>query len=297
VPNQVANFGGGSPSLTIDKNGTVYAAWQSNASNITPAPLPGIFVSKSSDQGKTWETTLASPFAVANGGRWQLRWSAKGGSQGSLHLVYQGRPRPEIAGEFDIFYRRSTDGGKSWTEPKTLNDDPPQEFAGTQVNPNLSVSRNGRVDVVWFDTRDDPGIRSNDVYYTYSTDNGDSFAKNVRVTDRTIDRRVGVFANNFDQTAPPGVVSTNEYALVGWDDTRNATPGELGAGTQDVYTTQVQFTAVGGGASKTAKIALAAVAGLLAVGLVLLIVALAARRRAGPTVPGKRTDVQAPAKV
>ena len=66
--------------------------------------------------------------------------------------------------------------------------------------PNITFAPNGRGDVVWWDTRDDPGIRANDVYYAYSTDNGSTWSKNVRVTDQSIDRRLGVWANNSTRT-------------------------------------------------------------------------------------------------
>src|SRR5207253_642171 len=46
-------------------------------------------------------------------------------------------------------------------------------------------------------------------------------------------------------------------------------------------TPAVQYEAIGGGASKTAKLIVAGCVGLLAVGLVLLVVALAARSRSG----------------
>jgi hypothetical protein len=165
------------------------------------------------------------------------------------------------------------------------------------------------VDVAWWDTRDDPGIRANDVYYTYSEDGGETWARNMRITDQTIDRRFGVWGNNYDQNSPVSLASVNEYAIIGWDDTRfsRGDDGEIvasdpvldagiGSGTQDIFVSTVQFTAVGGGASKTAKIVLAGVIGLLAVGLILLVIAMSSRRRAGEPA-GPKPSKKAPAKV
>ena len=73
---------------------------------------------------------------------------------------------------------------------------------------------------------DDPGIRSNDVYYAYSDDDGRTWSANRRITDRSVDRRLGVWGANYDINSPPSVASTNAYAIFGWDDTRN---------TEDVY--------------------------------------------------------------
>ena len=77
------------------------------------------------------------------------------------------------------------------------------------------------------------------------TDNGTTWSKNLRVTDRIVDRRIGVFDNDFDVSAPPGLATSNDYIIVGWDDTLNATPVELGAGTQDLFTAAVQYQAWG----------------------------------------------------
>ena len=79
----------------------------------------------------------------------------------------------------------------------------------------------------------------NDVYHTFSTDNGVTWAKNDRITDQSIDRRIGVFGSGYDVSSPPGIASTNAYTIIGWDDTRNTDPTvglnlEKGAGLQDI---------------------------------------------------------------
>jgi hypothetical protein len=124
------------------------------------------------------------------------------------------------------------------------------------------------------------------VYYTSSTDNGTSWSKNIRITDQSIDRKIGVFANNADVNAPPALASTSAFTLVAWDDTRNGDPvGQA----QDIYASTVQFKKVGGGTSKGAKLALAGVVGLLVVGLALLAVAMVTRTTDGPP-PGGTTE-------
>ncbi|MDQ4090436.1 MAG: hypothetical protein M3163_09060, partial [Actinomycetota bacterium] len=61
-----------------------------------------------------------------------------------------------------------------------------------------------------------------------------------------------------------------------------------------IFTANAQFEAIGGGTPRAAKIVLAAVAGLLAVGLILLAVAVGSRRRTGGPGPGYQADVEAP---
>ena len=92
-------------------------------------------------------------------------------------------------------------------------------------------------------------------------------------------------------SAPPGLASTNAYAVLGWDDTRLTDPNfadnaAVGGGLQDIFTAAVQYEAVGGGTSSAVKIALAAVVGLLAVGLILFVAALTARRGRDGSAPG-----------
>ena len=158
---------------------------------------------------------------------------------------------------------------------KMLNDDPPAELA-VQITPNIDVTPQGRVDSVWWDFRDDRGSIATDVYYSYSTDNGNTWSKNTRITDRSVSRRIGVWTGA-DIRQPPGVASLREYAIIGWDDTRN---GDEVTHTQDIFTRVAQFEALGSGAGNdAARYALGAMLGLAVVGLVLLVLSFAARRR------------------
>ena len=97
----------------------------------------------------------------------------------------------------------------------------------------------------------DPGSRSNDVYYTYSTDNGRTWSKNTPLSDRSIIRTYGVWGVNYDMSSPPGIAATDGVAVFGWDDTRFTDPNQIGAtslggGTSDMFGAAVQFKAVGG---------------------------------------------------
>jgi hypothetical protein len=300
-PNQEANFGGRNPTSAIDDKGNVYVLWHSAQANITPAPPPAYFLTKTTDQCKTWTTTQVGSYDRRNGFGARLAWSPKGGPNGTLHWVAMGNENPDIAAYGTIYYRQSTDGGATWTERRRLPDLDPAELKGQYI-PNIAVAPNGRVDVAWWDTRLDPGTRSNDVFYTYSNDNGRTWSANTRITDRSISRLYGVWGVNYDMSSPPGIAATDKLAVFAWDDTRFTDPNQvdgtaLGGGTSDMFAAAVQFEALGGGASPAAKIVLAGVIGLLAVGLVLLVVALAARRRSGEPAASKRTGPKAPAGV
>ncbi|HEX2048501.1 MAG TPA: sialidase family protein [Acidimicrobiales bacterium] len=294
-PTDIENFGASSngQGLVIDDEGNLYVGYMSEVANV-PSPPRAIVVSKSTDQGRTWQGVIAQPFSYENAQNVRMAWTPGGGPQGTLHLVWEWRHPADLSAYADVGYIRSTDGGQTWSEKRSIADDDPRNMNGKFL-PMLSVAPNGRLDAAWWDTRDDPGIRSNDVYYAYSQDDGVTWSKNYRVTDQTIDRRFGVWGNNFDQNSPPALASTNQFALLGWDDTRfsrgddgqvgldnPANSQGFGGGVQDIFVAAVQFEAIGSGSSDTAKIILAGVIGLLAVGLILLLVGQLGRRGPGP---------------
>jgi hypothetical protein len=82
----------------------------------------------------------------------------------------------------DVMFVRSTDGGLTFSTPRRINDDP--------VNPNkwhwfgtLSVAPNGRIDSVWYDTRNAANNTDSQLFYSWSTDGGLTWAVNVAVSN------------------------------------------------------------------------------------------------------------------
>lgn len=282
---QPANFGGDRAAFGVDGEGTVYAVWMSaTTSNVRPRPEVGHFLSKSTDSGRTWTAAQIAPFDETNGrGRMKLAWSRLGAANGSLHLVVEANRFPETVDYAEVFRRRSIDGGATWSEREPLSSDQPGNGRG-KYHPNVSAAPNGRVDIAWWDTRDDPGIRGNDVYHVFSDDGGDTWSDNIRITDHTVDRRIGVWVFNFDMSTVPSVTSTNAYALFGWDDTRQTPPeliqqgsAEPGFGIQDIYTTAVQHAAVPAGGSALPALVIAGVLGLVGSVLVMSAVTVGLR--------------------
>lgn len=303
TPNQAANFGGSNARLTLGDDGTVYAVWRSSQSNVPNSQpvAPSTFVSISTDRGRTWTTNRVTNYTVGNASR--IAWSKEGSPEGSLVIIFGRNPTTATSGNGDIMVQRSTDGGKTWTELQNITDDTPNEMVA-QFTPSISAAPNGRLDAAWWDTRDDPGVRANDVYYSYSEDGGQTWSKNVRISDRPINRTFGVWAVNFDVSLPVGIASSDELATFAWDDTRNSETGqadpiadELGGGVQDVFASSAQFEAIGGGGwPVAAKVIVAAVAGLAVVALALLLAATMAKRN-GPPERKVGTEPRTPAGV
>lgn len=263
------NFGGVNSKIAVDEDGTLYVLWVAVTANIEPSPPVAHFLSRSTDRGKTFTVTEVNGFSgnVADNFEAQLAWSPGGGSQGSLHVVYEGTTEPVVSGVNDIFYRRSTDEGETWTEPTILNDDDPERFFVNAI-PDVSVAPSGRLDVVWWDTRAAADSSGNDVYYTTSSDDGATWSENLRVSEQSVDRKIGTFAQNFDLFAPPGVVSTDAFTMVGWDDTRN---GNAQTQTQDIYTAAVQHQPLPPVTSNSLRFLIAGLVGLVAAGLLFVL--------------------------
>src|SRR5256886_3396177 len=82
----------------------------------------------------------------------------------------------------DVMFVRSTDGGLTFSAPRRINDDP--------VNPSkwhwfgtLSVAPNGRLDSVWYDTRNAANNTDSQLFYSFSTDGGVTWAPNMAVSN------------------------------------------------------------------------------------------------------------------
>jgi len=136
----------------------------------------------------------------------------------------------------DVMFARSTDGGATFSAPHRINDDP--------VNPNkwhifgtLSVASNGRIDVVWLDTRNAANDIDCQLFYSWSTDGGVTWAPNIAVSN-SFSPQAG-----FPQNQKIGdyitIVSDNTGGNVAYAATYNENPQAVGGHEQDVYYVRV----------------------------------------------------------
>jgi hypothetical protein len=82
----------------------------------------------------------------------------------------------------DVMFVRSTNGGQTFSAPLRINDDPINHnkwhWFGT-----LSVAPNGRIDAVWLDTRNASNNTDSQLFYSYSTDGGNTWSANVAASN------------------------------------------------------------------------------------------------------------------
>jgi len=84
---------------------------------------------------------------------------------------------PAGADPLDVRFSRSTDGGATWSTAVRVNDDPVGSNA-YQWFGTMSVAPDGRIDVIWNDTRNDPGGYDSELTYAYSLDGGSTWSAN-----------------------------------------------------------------------------------------------------------------------
>ncbi len=195
------------------------------------------FIVRSADGGQTWSAPVDAaevydlPFHFNNScfRNFSLPALAADPSTGKLYLTWA----DERFGDADILLATSSDGGQTWGAPVRVNDDP-QGNGKDQFQPQVVVAPNGVVSVMFFDRRNDPNNFLVDVYLAQSTDGGQTFHPNARVTTTSSDPSVdapipdggGAQVNFFGDYQ--GLAADDHFAHVFWNDTRT--------GAQEIFT-------------------------------------------------------------
>ncbi len=129
------------------------------------------------------------------------------GNNGVAYLAYSGWGGSTTG--FDIFFAKSTDGGRTWSAPIRVNDD---VGGASQSEPSLALDALNNIYISWTDSR----FGGQDVFFAKSTDGGANFPLNVRVNDVTFSfqRESALVVDN--QCVPPPCLI---HAV--WTDNRN----------------------------------------------------------------------------
>ncbi len=136
----------------------------------------------------------------------------------------------------DVMFSRSTDGGSTWSAPIRVNDDLPGTDAWQWFG-TMSVAPNGRIDVIWNDTRSSGVDNLSELYYSFSTDAGTTWSANTPVSPM-FDSHVG-WPNQQKLGDYYDMISDNGGASLAYAATFN--------GEQDVYFLRIPVECTGGG--------------------------------------------------
>ncbi len=145
-----------------------------------------VYVAWSDDQGKQFSEPVrvnAEPEPVYTNG--ENRAKVAFGRNGEIYVSWT----KVLDGPFfgDIRFTRSVDGGKSFEPVRTINDD---GLTTSHRFESMLVTSTGNIFMAWLDKRDMVAAEAAGrkyigaaLYYTWSSDDGVTFAKNIKVAD------------------------------------------------------------------------------------------------------------------
>ena len=163
----------------------VYAVWFDNRDLNKE-----IYFKHSSDNGLTWEADVQLTFNTSPSNYPSLSVYE------SLVNVVWGEGRD---GNWEIYYKRSTDKGFTWDSDTRLTNNPSDSY-----NPSVSADESN-VNVVWYDFRDGDG----EIYFKRSSDSGMNWEADTRLT------------NIPGSSISPCIFATASIVHVVWQDNRD----------------------------------------------------------------------------
>jgi len=104
---------------------------------------------------------------------------SNGPNRGNVYVL-SSVDRSSTSDPLDVMFARSTNGGQTWSPPVRINTD--VSTSNYQWFGTMSVAPNGRIDVIWLDTRGDPGGYDSELYYCSSEDGGVTWSPNEALT-------------------------------------------------------------------------------------------------------------------
>lgn len=150
-----------------------------------------IYYKRSTNNGVSWDADIR----LTNNSSSSVLPSVASFGQ-NVHVVWH----DDRDGNYEIYYKRSINGGVSWENDTRLTNSP-----RTSDEASLSVSAS-EVNVVWTDERD--GLYG-EIYYKRSTDGGLSWESDNRLT------------NNIAVSSAPSISIAGQFVHVVWHDNRD----------------------------------------------------------------------------
>jgi Peptidase family M23 len=164
------------PDVTVDNNNNIYTVWN--------VPYTAIMLQRSTDRGETFSPSVEVSGTPDNSGQAQIA-----ADNANINIVWVNEVlSPTYSAE--IFFRRSTDQGVTFTNPKNISNTPT-----VSVYPAISTNNSGVIAIVWQDDITD--FSTARTFFTISTDNGQSFQPYKQISDiPALYPRVSIDSNN-----------------------------------------------------------------------------------------------------
>jgi hypothetical protein len=184
---------GHSPRIAAESSGNFHVVFESFEPG---SKVQDIFYTESSDGGVSW----AAPVDVSKTPGASSHPDIALEKSGAVDVVWGDTTSGESSP--DIFFSRSSDGGKTWTSPADISNTP-----GVSAEPTLAIGPDSSIHVVWSDTS--KGEKNKDIYYTSSSDGGKTWAKDPLLPAEDISKTPGMSSQpaiTVDEEGSPNVV-------------------------------------------------------------------------------------------
>lgn len=172
------------PSIAVSGN-IVHVVWHDDRNGGYE-----IYYKRSADGGSTWEADKRLTNAALFSG-----YPSLAVNENTLHVTWY----DQRDGNYEIYYKRSADGGITWEPDMRLTGNPAVSYS-----PSIAVNGNV-VHLVWYDTSDG----NEEIYYKRSTNGGLTWEADVRLTNDP------AFSDN------TSIAVSGSSVHVAWMDTRD----------------------------------------------------------------------------
>ncbi len=171
------------PSIAV-YGSIVHVVWQDNRNGNVE-----IYYKRSTDNGFTWSADTRLTNSIGYSRNPSIAVSAS-----NVNIVWD----DNRDGNYEIYYKRSTDGGVNWEADTRLTNN-------TSSSGSASITAVGLfVHIVWYDNRDG----NNEIYYKLSTNSGLNWGADTRLTYNT------------DNSIQPSIAVAGSLVHVLWADYR-----------------------------------------------------------------------------
>jgi hypothetical protein len=218
--------------IAVAPDGTIHVAYNSFDRSTGQATIAAV---RSTNCGKHWTkpvtvSSISDPQAPGVAFRTPT-FAFLATDDSNPNIVYAAYQSFE--GDYDIYVRRSTNGGATWGAAVQVNEDP---GARHQIFPTIEVS-NGALHVAWYDFRNSatPINEALDVFYACTNCDGltyPTFSHNVRVSDVSHNPQCRMFGGGSAAFHGDYIEldarfdGTNHQVAVAWADNRDVPPAE-----------------------------------------------------------------------
>jgi len=173
----------------IDSKGNAYFAWAGYEGNGKPSGDVNLFVSRSSDGGAKWTTSVIDvsgappPCGCGGWAYWGPQMALAVDGMDRVYVLWNAGSSQYAVSR--VYFARSDDAGATWSPRRDVSLSP---LGSNDLFPAIAATGNGGVRIAWMDDRngfdsggDDPDARWN-VYYRSSSDAGVTWSPEVKVS-------------------------------------------------------------------------------------------------------------------